>query len=366
MAITERYVTSGAAGGGDGSVGNPWTLTEAFANMVAGDRINVKADATYTRTASDTVTPDGTATSPIIIRGYTTTIGDATLGRSSGGALNSSKMPTIAYDATFQLNASGAGFIIWEGLKITHARAGNAFQPGTDSVVYGCICTNTSTSNVSNAIRHSGSRVQYIDCDFSAVGSSGSVAAAIYSAPEIVLGCRIIATDGDGIRVGSGVKYLANNTIIAARFGIATESTTSSLTAFNNTIVGGSNGIEILTATTAAQVLVANHITGQSGYGINFNTSTCTKFLSNNRFRDYTSGAYSGDGDWGTGTKMRDIDSGATGTDADDFVDAGTQDYSLKAGAAATSNGVGYLIDIGASGSPVVSGGGSNAYVIGS
>ena len=96
MAITERYVTSGAAGGGDGSSGNPWTLTEALANMAAGDRINIKADGTYTRSANDTVTPDGTATSPIILRGYTTTIGDATLGRASGGALDSSKMPTIA------------------------------------------------------------------------------------------------------------------------------------------------------------------------------------------------------------------------------------------------------------------------------
>ena len=158
----------------------------------------------------------------------------------------------------------------------------------------------------------------------------------------------------------SAASKLSFNTIIAGTYGIQTDTTTVALVVENNTIIGGSNGIEFVTATTGSQIIIANHITGQSGYAINFNSSTCVKMLANNRFRDYTSGAYSGGGDWGSGTKLRDIDSGATGTDADDFTDAGTQDYSLKAGAAATSKGIGYLIDIGAHGSPVVTGGGVN------
>jgi hypothetical protein len=47
MAITERYVTAAAAGGGDGSEGSPWTLAEALANVAKNERLNIKADSTY-------------------------------------------------------------------------------------------------------------------------------------------------------------------------------------------------------------------------------------------------------------------------------------------------------------------------------
>ena len=92
------------------------------------------------------------------------------------------------------------------------------------------------------------------------------------------------------------------------------------------------------------------------GYGIDFNTSTCPKILGNNRFRDNTGGNVNGGGDWETATSRENITS--DDADADDFVAAASDDYSLKAGAAATSKGVGYLIDIGAHGSPVVTAGG--------
>jgi hypothetical protein len=70
MAITERYVSSLAAGGGDGSVGSPWTLVEAAAAAVAGDRVNIKADGTYTLGA-DLTLPSGTwNVGTIVFDGY--------------------------------------------------------------------------------------------------------------------------------------------------------------------------------------------------------------------------------------------------------------------------------------------------------
>ncbi len=47
MAFTERYVTSAAGGGGAGTEGDPWTLAEAFANVVSEDRANIQSDGTY-------------------------------------------------------------------------------------------------------------------------------------------------------------------------------------------------------------------------------------------------------------------------------------------------------------------------------
>ena len=86
MAFTERYVTSGAGGGGSGTSGSPWTFAEAITNAVAGDRINVQSDAAYSIGA--TTFGAGTFAAPILWRGYDATIGDCDdLGRNADGTL---------------------------------------------------------------------------------------------------------------------------------------------------------------------------------------------------------------------------------------------------------------------------------------
>lgn len=79
MAITERYVSTTASGGGAGTEGDPWTLVEAAASAVAGDRVNVKDDGTYNLSALSAnfnPTNSGTQTQPVFWRGYGSTIGD--------------------------------------------------------------------------------------------------------------------------------------------------------------------------------------------------------------------------------------------------------------------------------------------------
>jgi hypothetical protein len=74
MSITEKYVTVAGGGLHDGtSEANAWTFTEALANAVAGDRVNVKLG-THTCTTASTV--NGTYADPIHVRGYVSTIGD--------------------------------------------------------------------------------------------------------------------------------------------------------------------------------------------------------------------------------------------------------------------------------------------------
>lgn len=75
MALTERYVSSTADGSGNGTSENsPWTLAQALTNASAGHRVNVKGS--FTLSADFSPSNAGTNQSPIVWRGYQTSIGD--------------------------------------------------------------------------------------------------------------------------------------------------------------------------------------------------------------------------------------------------------------------------------------------------
>ena len=83
MAYTERYVSALAGGGGDGSVGSPWTWDEARVACIPGTRVNVKADGTYHLIGNEGESTLhymalylGRPDAPICWRGYGTTPGD--------------------------------------------------------------------------------------------------------------------------------------------------------------------------------------------------------------------------------------------------------------------------------------------------
>lgn len=143
MAITEKYVTVAGGGLHDGSSeANAWTFTEALANAVAGDRVNVKLG-THTCTTASTV--NGTYTDPIYVRGYVSTIGDldgSTLGTRVGGT----DIPLV------QGNNNNLGFtgkfvnfshIEFQG--IAHARG--VWKLGDASIARSCRFTNTSSTS---------------------------------------------------------------------------------------------------------------------------------------------------------------------------------------------------------------------------
>lgn len=361
MAITERYVTTTGAGAHDGtSEANAFSWTEMITDINTprvGYRYNVK-QGTYSLSASSTITGDGSTTSPNIIRGYKTTIGDATIGRASGGALDSSNMPTIAYNATFSLSISGGTNTIVEALKITGARSGLLISLTTESMAYNCIVENTSSNSSAIGISVGAGTASAISCDVTL--ASGVAGAICIDNGGTVIGCRVNGgSAATGIRAANnGDRAVAFNTIYNCTTGITKTTTSATCSLFNNTIYNCSgDGIDVVTSSTALCFIHSNHITNCGGYGIDFNTSTCSKFLFNNRFRDCTSGSYNGDGDYGTAGKQRDATTDTGGPETD-FTNYSGADFSLIAGSPGISAGLGYLIDIGANGTPVVTGGG--------
>lgn len=216
MAFAEKYVTSDAGGGGDGSSGSPWTLSEAFVSGRAGDRINVKAG-TYTRTATDT--PDalfvGTAEKPIVVRGYSSSIGDLKRqGRSSeNGELDTTNFPTIAYNDTFYLNASFNNYIIYESLRITGTRAGRLCTlSGSRSVARNLYVENNSTDAAAVGLYcHTA-----ISSDVNMGGGSGTKCA--IECPGYgcrVLASRVIAAPATGILCTATAQAIIDTVIVS-------------------------------------------------------------------------------------------------------------------------------------------------------
>src|ERR1700675_3337465 len=182
MALTDRYVTSTGTDTYANSTNSatPMSLTTAFANAAAGDRINIKVG-TYTRSASDTPANAGTVTSPIIYRGYSSSIGDGNLGRTnSSGALITTNMPTIAYNSTFRLVTTNA-FVILESLQMTTLFSGVGVTLAAETVAKSCLFVNSSTNAAAVALA-SGIRAVIFDCDISLTGASGGLAALTASA----------------------------------------------------------------------------------------------------------------------------------------------------------------------------------------
>ncbi len=115
MAYTEYYVSADATGGNDGtSETTPWTLAEAFAGAVAGDRVNIKTG-NYSLSTT-TLTSSGTSLSRIYYRGYSTIIGDLDdQWLNSDGTVDTTNFPSITLTGQLTVLA----YTILHNLNIT-------------------------------------------------------------------------------------------------------------------------------------------------------------------------------------------------------------------------------------------------------
>lgn len=358
MALTERYVTATAAGGGDGTSGNPWTLTEALATAAAGDRVNIKSGS-YARTATDAPTNDGTIVTPIVFRGYNTTIGDLdTQGRLNGnGNLDTTNFPVLTYDATFMLNLAGSNYVIYANLSIVGNRTGVVFNAvGSYDIVYKCLVTNSN-----NDASAGGLSIDYLalNCDVNMTAASGTLYAINLAGANgsKCIGCRVRNTPGLGIRcTGSHASVIGCTVVNSGGDGISWTSTTVGHYApliYGCTVYSANDGIKFPNAAhTVPMIVVNNMITDCASYAVNSlyaGTAQELAVFANNRTRNNTLGTINGFDNWAEGSTWNHVISyvGDGTNAAQDYANTATGDLNLVLTSPAIGHGVVPYTDVG-------------------
>lgn len=369
MAITENYVSAAGGGAHDGS-----TEADAFswAEMVAdingagaggraGIRFNIKGTISRT-TTTDTLSTGGTSTSPLMLRGYGTTIGDGYQGRtSSNGPLVTTNLPALSY-TTGQFTIGV--WTILEAMDVDSEVNGAAVVMAADSAIVNCRVTNSGTGGSGVAVTQASHGV-LLNCDCSLTGASGGLAAITSSSVGAKVLCnRISGGAAIGLRIASSGAAVGNVIYASSGNQIAMNSTAGYPLIFGNTLVGGAaDGIDIVTGTTVLQCVVNNMITDNGGYGIDGVSAANAIFAAYNRTRDNTSGADNLATDWLAATKYGHVTTDTGGAETD-YVDAGSDDYNLISGSPAKETGILYPASIGAL-QFHATGGGGGGYVIG-
>lgn len=360
MALTEWYVNDAGSGTSDGtSEANAMSFTTFTDYMVTGgaktaapgDRFNIKGAITSRTTTNDVWVNGGTATSPVIVRGYNSIIGDLTsLARTNGnGPLVTTNYPTITY-TTGTLQVTGS-FIILESLKVTAASTSGAlrFLTGSDCVVTRCSITNNGTNANSISLRADGVRLVVFDNDVVFGGASGGACALDIQNQNQIIANRITGGVTAGLRsANNNISIVAFNTIyVSTGIGITATGTTNNTTYLFNTIVGGgTDGFNQITATTRMQVLIGNMITDNTGDGIDMVSTANPAFVANLRTRDNATSINNG-GDWISATNYNVVTTDTGGPETD-YVNSASNDYRLVSTSPAVGAGVPLYSSIGA------------------
>jgi len=355
MALTERYVTTTGSGtyAGSTNIGTPMSITTAFTNAVAGDRINIKSG-TYTISTTQAAGV-GTSTGPIVWRGYNTSPGDLDVisRNNANGTLNTTNFPVLDFSGTAGTRLTSSNFNNFMNLDIRINFNGNGFVTANDCVVYNCKVTNSGTTT--SIAMYLGQRTLAYGCDAYATGASTRAAIGTQDTQGfIAIGCRADGGVGSGFYVatttGTGViafcvvsncktrgveivsgPWLVMNTTIAKPYSGATGS-----------------GVYVTSGNTFRNTIVNNHITDLAAYGIDPVATTNAVFAAYNRTRDNTSGAVnlSGTSNSLLASILNHVTSGSGASS--DYVDNTNSNFNLLSSAPGKAAAQPLYLDMGA------------------
>lgn len=320
ITFTERYVDSTATGGGDGSAGNPWTWNESLANVVAGDRVNVKVG-TY---AADntTCTADGTRVAPIVFRGYQTTIGD--LDNNTDSLVDGTEIPLLTG------TVNGGGFNTCNYTFINHL----SFKTNAVWNVAGwrvvlphgyarrCKFVAQASGSGSGSTRACtvGNTTSFYDCYASTSGSGYSIANSVllHSVGNVFEYTGSVSTGSAGI---AGIRLNVNNTYIKLSTGVGLGYATQNILVHGCTFFNCGTGFR----TTNAGYDRTRTVT--SCYFANCSTGIQSVLSDNSGFHVVNCGFYNNTNNVGSNIPLLANPRYDT---SDPFVDSASKDFRLK------------------------------------
>lgn len=337
MAYTERYVSVAGGGAHDGtSEANAWTITEAFTNAVAGERVNI-ISGSYTVAAAE-ATAVGTFASFLTFRGYNSSIGDLdNQGRNSDTTLNTTNFPEL----TLTSNLVVSSYVQFMNLVMTGTHSGDMIGDGNNDRMWfvNCYMENDSTNAASVVVRCDDG-LFLINCDlYTGTGNFLYIVRNDYHG--VFKSCRFIA-------LGTTTSYMfrINNPCFLGCF----------VSGNGNDVINANNTLYVIVLdgntfydcgevfrypNSAPQVLPAllnNHVTDSAQWIDNLysSTSNIAMLEVNNRTRDITT-LRTGVGD---GTINGEVTTDTGGPETD-YVDAPNGDITLIATAPAVDAGLG-------------------------
>lgn len=348
MAFTEKYVTVSGAGAHDGSSeANAWTFAEMIAAApAAGTRVNIKTG-TY-NSGTVTLPASGSSSAPIILRGYSSSIGDLDAqGRDDDSLLNTTNMP----DFTLTGKWTPSPNCYLQNLDITGNI--NDYLIGSTAAdnwgLISCRVINTNTGASAAAIQGD-DYVCCINCDVSCTGTS-HVAVIDGDNYCLIYGCRIkgsntsgtllsmqFAVVSDTIFIGPGGTSVGWDILDGATpyHGLRTP-------AFHCTFYNLGIAIRMPELQPASPVPILDcHITDCAKVLDNYNASNAVTIEGNNRTRDNTTPR--------TGIEpiiFNEIITD-TGGPATDYIDASSDDFRLIYTAPGKNAGMMPFMDCGA------------------
>lgn len=336
MAYTERYVTSAASGGGDGSSGSPWTLAEAFTNAAAGDRVNIQSDSAYSLGA-DTVSNAGSMGSLIVFRGYNSTIGDlegqGRVSPANGSRLDTTNYPAITLTARFEPN----NYVLFQNLAFTGSITREVVGSGSADRwgMFECSVINSANSSSAKAI-NTDNNVYLTQCDFECTGAAHGVVADTDNSNRMAF-CRFQGVDTSSqllhIKWGAVIGNLFINGGDALEFGGSDSDPPIVIgnTFYNNqrAIVFSAVGIN------NPPMIYNNHVTDCAEFLDNMALDAISVLEAFNRTRDNTTARTN----IGDGMNVGEVTTD-TGGAATDFTDPTNEDFSLISGAPGEGQGL--------------------------
>ncbi len=362
------YWSSAASGGGDGSFGDPFTLTEAIddANAETGggnDYIGLD-DGTYSRTATDTISVNCPVDNPHRFIGADSSGNPTIVELNPNGSLDETDMPLLSYSSGNGLSVTGNSNLII-GLQVEGDRSSALVSMnGNGSEATGLKVTNASTNANGVALQVSGHSSRACCCDLYQTGASGGAAAGVISGAHTnFIDCRATSTSGSAFY--TAYNFGASTFTRCIGYGSGEHGLAVVTTNANGTVLvegctfydNDGNAIDVSSSNIAVTKVKDSYLSGNGGYAADDNGASGLISLDNVRAHDNASG------NWNLSTRALEVairlDETDSGAADQDFVDAAGLDFRLKPGSAAihqTARG----ISIGAS--DPKPGGGARSY----